>query len=331
MTPWSSKRGLMRLTCPNCGAIYEVPDNVIPEDGRDVQCSNCAHTWFQEPASHFAEDQEEDLTPPEEAVEDLPEDTPDSEDEISPEEMLDRLAAEEEAQTDLPTDEPIFEDPEDEDDEEAPAPDLPRRELDPMVRQVLQQEAEFEAERRAQEEGGSIESQPELGLMQPIKKRIVPADIPSLREKQAREAEDAEKHASPEDELLAEEIAAEQDSGHRSRRDLLPDVEDINSTLRTREAPKVRSVRTPGELMEDPEEERQKGFRSGFFLTVVFALLLAMFYVKAGALSASMPAAAPALRTYVTSVDTARGWLDTKARNVASWLDSFSSEAQPKE
>ena len=37
----------MRLTCPNCSAQYEVDANVIPDDGRDVQCSNCGNTWFQ--------------------------------------------------------------------------------------------------------------------------------------------------------------------------------------------------------------------------------------------------------------------------------------------
>ena len=41
----------MRLICPNCDAQYEVPDNVIPAEGRDVQCSDCGNTWFQEPAS----------------------------------------------------------------------------------------------------------------------------------------------------------------------------------------------------------------------------------------------------------------------------------------
>lgn len=39
----------MRLNCPNCGAQYEVEASVIPETGRDVQCSNCGHTWFQGP------------------------------------------------------------------------------------------------------------------------------------------------------------------------------------------------------------------------------------------------------------------------------------------
>ncbi|MDC0135779.1 zinc-ribbon domain-containing protein, partial [Sulfitobacter sp.] len=31
----------MRLICPNCDAQYEVPDDVMPVAGRDVQCSNC--------------------------------------------------------------------------------------------------------------------------------------------------------------------------------------------------------------------------------------------------------------------------------------------------
>ncbi len=321
----------MRLTCPNCGAIYEVPDNVIPEDGRDVQCSNCAHTWFQGPADapndapegdDAPEDTFEDTIAPEAEPADEPDvdpaepvalSDPQTDDELSPEEMLDRLAAEEEAESAVPTEDEL--DPED----DAPAATLPRRELDPMVREVLRQEAEYEAERRAQDDGQTLESQPELGLDQPVRKRIIPADIPSLREKEAAEAAEASSDDAP---IEGEEI------GQRSRRDLLPDVEDINSTLRTREAPKVRSVRTPGELMEDPEEVRQRGFRSGFFLTLIFALLLAMFYVKAGALSASMPTAAPALRAYVESVDTARNWLDTKARDVAAWLDSFSSENQ---
>ena len=37
----------MRLTCPNCSARYEVDDSLVPPEGRDVQCSNCATTWFQ--------------------------------------------------------------------------------------------------------------------------------------------------------------------------------------------------------------------------------------------------------------------------------------------
>ena len=44
----------MRVTCPNCGAVYEVPDGAIPESGRDVQCTSCGHGWFQRPEAREA-------------------------------------------------------------------------------------------------------------------------------------------------------------------------------------------------------------------------------------------------------------------------------------
>ncbi len=40
----------MRLICPNCDAEYEVELALLPEAGRDVQCSNCNTVWFQKPA-----------------------------------------------------------------------------------------------------------------------------------------------------------------------------------------------------------------------------------------------------------------------------------------
>ena len=36
----------MLIKCPNCNANYEVPNDIIPATGRDVQCSNCSKTWF---------------------------------------------------------------------------------------------------------------------------------------------------------------------------------------------------------------------------------------------------------------------------------------------
>lgn len=56
----------MRLHCPNCRAQYEVPDTAIPPEGRDVECSNCGHSWFQAPV--LAEDSalvlDEDMSVP---------------------------------------------------------------------------------------------------------------------------------------------------------------------------------------------------------------------------------------------------------------------------
>jgi len=38
----------MRLLCPKCDAEYEVADGIIPNAGRDVQCSSCDTIWFIE-------------------------------------------------------------------------------------------------------------------------------------------------------------------------------------------------------------------------------------------------------------------------------------------
>lgn len=36
----------MRLTCPKCGAEYEVPEGLVPEGGKHVQCTDCDTRWF---------------------------------------------------------------------------------------------------------------------------------------------------------------------------------------------------------------------------------------------------------------------------------------------
>ena len=51
----------MRLICPNCDAQYEVPDDVMPAAGRDVQCSNCGQTWFQHHPDNAPEAEEDDF------------------------------------------------------------------------------------------------------------------------------------------------------------------------------------------------------------------------------------------------------------------------------
>ena len=49
----------MRLTCPNCGAEYEVSDGMIPAAGRHVQCTACHTRWFVRgvPGTGLTEDQ----------------------------------------------------------------------------------------------------------------------------------------------------------------------------------------------------------------------------------------------------------------------------------
>ena len=40
----------MRLICPGCEAQYEIDAELLPDTGRDVQCSACGHVWFQHPS-----------------------------------------------------------------------------------------------------------------------------------------------------------------------------------------------------------------------------------------------------------------------------------------
>jgi predicted Zn finger-like uncharacterized protein len=37
----------MQLTCPNCGATYEVPDTAIGANGRKIRCRACDTSWFE--------------------------------------------------------------------------------------------------------------------------------------------------------------------------------------------------------------------------------------------------------------------------------------------
>lgn len=38
----------IHITCPNCKKTFEVEHNLIPVEGRDVQCSSCDTIWFYE-------------------------------------------------------------------------------------------------------------------------------------------------------------------------------------------------------------------------------------------------------------------------------------------
>lgn len=56
----------MRLTCPNCGADYEVPAGMVQGGGRRVQCSACHTRWFVRGSALAAASEEQDPHPPRE-------------------------------------------------------------------------------------------------------------------------------------------------------------------------------------------------------------------------------------------------------------------------
>lgn len=247
----------MRLVCPNCDAKYEVPDDAIPEGGRDVQCANCSHAWFQMKPSKAAAV----VTPP------------------APMRQPDPVVKAEAAQK--PAD-PVKAP------EAAPQPAAETATaapagygVDESVLSILRDEAEREVSAR-NAEGRPLEMQADLGIeasMNAAQKRTA-----MLR------GEDAEVAARP-----------------SARRDLLPDVEEINSTLRPSERAEVDDAEA-GTVLE--AERGRSSFRSGFMMMMVIAVLGLVAYLTAPQLSSQVPALERPLSAYVGFVDMVRLQLD---------------------
>jgi predicted Zn finger-like uncharacterized protein len=307
----------MRLICPNCGAQYEVADDVIPPLGRDVQCSNCSHTWFESPG---ASEEDEFALPPEPAPQPTPPPpmaprtftrpespvvrTP------MPKPLAERVAAAPEVP---PAPEPAPEPPATFADvlkEPAAPPTVtpraPMRNVPPEVAEILREEAAREEAARKAEAATGIETQPELGLEHPTERD----DTDDLRRR-------IEKMRAEADAMTITSIAptplppAPTIGTAPSRRDLLPDIEEINSTL--------RSANERGPVAEETaraEATNRRGFRFGFSLVLLLAAALATVYVFTPRIIVIVPEAAPILTTYANAVDDARLWLDLGLQQV---------------
>lgn len=281
-----------------------------------MQCSNCGHTWFQR---HPDDDPE--------LAEDLDEALPDPEWEPEPEPL------EEEERPPLRRSRPEVvvsnppksaRPPEDVPPPPPPPQQSQARSLDPSVAEVLRQEAELERSRR-QAEG--LESQPDLGLGEPDEDE----QARRSREARARMAQMRGQDLDDEDDIGDEMAvaAAGAAAAAGSRRDLLPDVEEINQTLRSSAEP--RREKAPradlDETLERPVRKKSGGFGRGFMLILLLAAVAVGVYLYAPQISEAVPAAAPILETYIAQVDAGRVWLDGQVTALLETLDSMSSES----
>ncbi|MBD3664029.1 zinc-ribbon domain-containing protein [Sulfitobacter aestuariivivens] len=289
----------MRLTCPNCDAQYEVPDEVMPVSGRDVQCSNCGQTWFQHHPDHMPAEDDQPPEPPDTPVDDDPGPEQDSASEQEPDESSEQ----EDKAPELPSEGPT------------------RRELDPAVANILQQEAETEQQARKKAASDPLESQPDLGLPDTDE-----ADTPPTEEQERRTAEARQRMARMRGEPEPMSDAAVTAAAISSRRDLLPDIEEINSTLRSESE---RGSGPDGQAGFDAPSEvkRRSGFRRGFLLMILLFVLLSLLYIYAPRLSQSVPQLDGLLTSYVAWVDQLRLWLDAQIQGLAQWLDAKASES----
>jgi predicted Zn finger-like uncharacterized protein len=307
----------MRLTCPNCGARYEVDDAMIPPEGRDVQCSDCSTTWFQpgrpEMPSAAAAQHPEAVDAPEPIHGSEPEyGAPDA----VPDETATRVVTPNDAEEEEVAAGPAPEDtgPEDTGNEDTgPEPVAPedttaeyaapdetgRRQIDPAIRDILREEAERE-KRLREAEAVPVETQSEMPLEEE------PQDARRARRRaELEEADDA---------FTVGAASAAQAAG--PRRDLLPDIEEINSTLRASEDRDISTDEQAEAEAALPAGRRRRGVRVGFLLTLAVAAALFWAYVNVGLISERAPQIAPTVQAFAAQVDAARFWLDDLARGL---------------
>jgi hypothetical protein len=264
----------------------------MPIDGRDVQCSNCSETWFQ----HHPD-------APEGETDDRSKSTGQTDADTAPSGTGKKGEA-----RPKPVPPPIagF--------EPAPAPKPPadgsgpkRKQLDPDVADVLRTEAELEKQARRKQESETLESQPDLGLQD---------REPSKRTEQTRKVQSKQ----PDDQSAEDTATALTDDGILTpRRDRLPDIEQINSTLRS------NSSRSPdGDAGQTGQIEAQeaRSSRTGFSLVLLIVALLVLIYVFAEPLAETVPQLQPTLQSYVAIVDSWRLWLNQQIDGALTWLDA---------
>ena len=264
--------------------------------GRDVQCSNCGHAWFQRPPEIEAEEELDDeifLIEDEARLAEpaprrrrrqrpdlgrapgIPEPSPPSS--VAPASSSSGAGAPLRDRRSYDPDELRKTRPHRRSVSEDGPPRKPA--LDDALMAVLREEAEREAAVRRAEAPKAIETQTEMGLRPAAP---VPPSVLAARERFAELSIDREEIVEDDDHEIVTRPA--------SRRELLPDIEEINSTLRASSEPRGDDEDT---FLPPPEPlpDGRSGFRSGFLLMVLVAAGLWLAYVMAPRIVAQIPRA----------------------------------------
>ena len=159
-----------------------------------------------------------------------------------------------------------------------------RRELDEGVADILKEEASRETAERVAE-GSALETQTDMAL---------DAGSPNDGDIDAPEADQDD---LPEGELAEANIAAT--IAGATRKDILPDIEEINSTL------KPSDENDPDDPVQQ-EKRKRSGFRRGFIWAMVVFALAALIYVFAPKIIEMVPALETMMNAYVEWVNALR-------------------------
>ncbi|KUP91835.1 zinc-ribbon domain-containing protein [Tritonibacter horizontis] len=342
----------MRLICPNCGAQYEVPEDVIPAEGRDVQCSNCGDTWFQPSAAMLAQtraqdpeseelaaaetgaapadlEAPEDVTAPAEPEHrdetapgaDDPAPVADDADEDAPVAAT-REAADDTTPPEASPDDAIDADEPTRDVDADVAPAGPDAAVDPAPEPPVQRRLDPDVSRVLREEAmreaalragqENIETQTEMGFAPPSESDVT---------RRAREAQDRVARLRGEDpDAFGQQAVANPAIDPVSRRGLLPDIEDISQGLRGGQDQKHAPAPEPhyDDAAAGLAGPRKSGFSRGFLLVILAMVVAVLIYSNAPVIAEQLPQADPYLSSYVAWVDQIRLWLDAQAGALAA-------------
>ena len=205
---------------------------------------------------------------------------------------------------------------------EPQAPEPVQRSIDPSVADVLREEAEFERAARDVERGAPLESQPDLGLEESS------LDEEERRARQARARMARLRGDDVADQGAAQAAVAATTAVAGSRRELLPDIEEINSTLRASSDRKRPAEATDSDLPKTKPKyvSKNRGFRRGFLGMIVLGAAALGAYVFGPQITEQIPAAEPYVAQYTGFVEQARTWLSGSVDRGLAWLDQMASE-----
>ncbi|MEM8850869.1 MAG: zinc-ribbon domain-containing protein [Pseudomonadota bacterium] len=294
----------MRITCPNCNAQYEIAVDMIPADGRDVQCSNCGTTWYQEGRGREVDAEA-----------------------AAPRAAPRAPAAARDSAQDGPT---------------------PRRPLaDDRALGILREEREREDRLRAAAGASGVQGgsgDPRRTAAREAARMSAAASVA-----RARDATDSAPEPVPTvDDDVADAIAqimgdgqfdedaanangagstssdgnapAAQDAAPSSRRELLPDIEEINSSLR----PDERAAEAAAEAAADAAAAQPQtgggGFRLGFVVVIGLMMLCVLAYLFADPIAMAIPALGGAMDSFVGVVERGRIGLEAGAESLLQMI-----------
>lgn len=180
-----------------------------------------------------------------------------------------------------------------EDDSPAPGAAAAAPRVDQSVLDVLREEAERELSERRRSQPAGLETQGDLGL---VTRPRPTADTPRP---------DA-----------GHDAASDSTATPPSRRNLLPDIEELSSTLQPGSTP--RRLGDAQTALPPTAQDERTGFRQGLSLVLLIAVLLVGLYALAPMIARQVPALGEALGGYVVLVDSLRAWVSESLRGLAA-------------